>query len=148
MLDILVENFDALSKEAKESIAKVASTILDKPREELTEAEIITVLNMEALTQPTKIKVTIEETRPTAVQYANNRYGAEIDVDLAEVKQFLIERMATNENPVTGFLEANGLLRSLITSKYSRLEQVLRECIRNAQAKDGISALPGGRFNK
>lgn len=137
-----------LSKEDKELLAKLASSTLGKKEDELTDTDIIYIMEMELAALPMELSVSVEETRRTQLQFCNTRYGAEMKIDLSELKMVVKEIIYNHENSFEGFIKASQMIKSFVQAKYERSELFLRTMANEAIKKDGLEMIPGTRCSK
>jgi hypothetical protein len=122
---------------SESSLAKVAKSIYQK--DTLTEAELMTILEMDLEMFPKELTVSAAETRQVR-QYESNNYHLSMKLDLGECQQVVLGmvRSAPEDKRIAAYVEGKKLLYGIIREKYSRNENYLRDLIRAQKTEDGI----------
>lgn len=135
------------SSNAKNLLMQHAKRILKvSDISELTADQVTTIFEMECRTMPSSLSIDIEETRPTRQQFANNRWSAGLSIDLSELMTYIKDRIKNSSDPIEEYVNMNKMMSMFISMKYNNAEALLKELLREAEAKDGIGPVSGSRF--
>lgn len=136
------------TQKAKDSLNKLAIYVLGKKdAKELTKEEILDFFSMQLASLPSKLEVTVEESRPTNVQFANNRWSSGITISLEGMFNYMTSKIENSDKPIDEYIKLNNMMRMIISQKYESAEQLLKELLCDAQKKDGIRPIQGSRFS-
>ena len=142
-----VEQLDSSTETSKKQLARLATAVFSKEEGELEKTEILTLLNMELASIPSKLSVNVDEVRRTQLSYCTWKGGLWMEIDLTDLKQVARDIVTNHENPVEGFIVASSYIKAFLQSKLDRTENLLREQINKTIRKDGLEILPGTRFD-
>lgn len=141
-----VEQLDKLDETDRDKLAKLAASVFDKNESDLTKQDILILLEMELMAIPTKLVISVNEARPTRIEYSSWRGGMEMELDLGGLKEFARNMVADGDSAIEDFLRASNYIRKFILSKLRRSEKMLREELNRAIVADGLDRIPNSRF--
>jgi hypothetical protein len=114
-----------------------------KPANQCTKAELITLIEMDIRLSIGKMNVSVAGTRQVE-QYNPNTYGASLEIDFTASYDYMLEqvRMAkTSEEVIEKYIQLRGLFLSLVGMKFRNTEGYLRDLCREAEIKDNAKAV-------
>jgi len=146
MTTFTIEDLETSDEAAKVQLGQLASNVFRKTVEDLTKEDILILLRLELSCIPDSIKVSVEETRRTPLQYNSWKGGAVATISTSELKMLAEDMINSCDNPIDGFVKASGYIKAFVVSKMSRTEAMLREQVVRTLQEDGLEKTPGKRF--
>lgn len=123
---------------ANTGFEKIAKDILNK--EKVTEAEIEFIFKLDECFEIVELTVSASETRQTR-PYESKNYFASVKYDISGALSILKARVASlpASERWNAYVEYRKALLSMLESKYTVIENKLRELMTKQQAQDGLS---------
>ena len=143
-----IEHLSAIDAEAKDNIAQLASDSFGKSLDELTNADILILLELELQSFPSEVVISTDEVRRTQLQFCTWRGGLSATVKFTHLPELARRIVDRAENPVDGLIKASSMIRNFILSKCTRTEHMLRMQMARTIQADGLEQIPNTRASR
>lgn len=132
-----------LSDTTKNKLSSLCMQAYQKPANQCTKAELITLIEMDIRLSIGKMNVSVSGTRQVE-QYNPNTYGASLEIDFTSSYEYMLEQVRaakTSEEVIEKYIQLRGLFLSLVGMKFRNTEGYLRDLCREAEIKDNAKAV-------
>ena len=133
-------------EESRNQLDQLSQKVYDQALDSLDQGKLTDLVGLDIGMLLTELTVSANETRRTEIQYCSNAYFASAKLDFTFARDFIRSQVAEVEPNlrIDRYLQLKEVYYKMAQVKWTGHEQYLRNLVREAEGKDGIS--PQGRF--